>query len=379
MASPSARPYARGFAADADTERALRAGLASHDVNIQRADLKSALRVLAAEPAPRLVFVDLDGDLEPEAVVRELTEICAFDTTLIAIGSWDSAHISRTLLRHGLADYLVKPLSAAMVREASAAIEDDVPRRPYAGRVIAFAGSAGSGTSTLVAAIARDLAADSYTASIVDLDPLSGKLSGLFDVVPNIHLPALLEALDSDDAAASEPPIDTADLDDIGVPAASGISLIAYPQAGPLPPSLSPASVCALVEQLANRTHLVLVTGVADPNVQLEMMLRADARVLLFEPTLQSISATVRRLALLGAENPATLVQCLPRRRNSTMSSTHVRYALFDRSPDVVVPFDPALRPDSAGMASRRPGKAYRKAMREVIDILLESSSPAAP
>ena len=379
MASPSVRPYARGFAADADTEGALRAGLAGHDVDIQRADLKTALRVLAAEAAPRLVFVDLDDDPEPEAFVRELTEVCAFDTTLIAIGSSDSAHISRTLLRHGLADYLVKPLSAAMVREASATIEDDLPRRPYAGRVIAFAGSAGSGTSTLVAAIAQDIAADNYTASIVDLDSLSGKLSGLFDVVPNDRLPALLEALASDEAAASEPAIDAAALDDIGVPAASGISLIAYPQAGPLPPSPSPTSVCALVEQLANRTHLVLVTGVADLDVQLEMMLRADARVLLFEPTLPSISATVRRLALLGAENPATLVQCLPRKRNSAMSPTHVRYALFDRRPDVVVPFDPTLRPDSARKALLRPGKAYRKAVREVIDILLESSSYAAP
>ena len=371
MASSSGNLYAWGFAADADTERALRTGLAGHEVRIRRGRVAAALRTLASEPTPRLVLFDLDGHPQPETAVRELNEVCAFDTALVAIGSNDSARFVRELLRHGIADYLVKPISAALVREASAVATDELPRRPYAGRVVAFAGSAGSGTSTLVAALARGVATASHTVSVVDLDPLSGKLPGLLDAVPDGRLPALLEALESDEAAAADPSFD-ADRGDIGVPAAPGITLIAYPPSGPVPPPPPPGAACALIAQLANRTHLVLVTGISDLDARSEIMQRADARVLLFEPTLASVSATVRGLALLGAEHPATLVQCLPRARNGAMSPAHVRYALADRHPDVIVPFEPALRAAAADKAPARPGKAYRKALREVIERVVE-------
>ena len=176
MASPAKRPFARGFAADRRTERALRAGLAGRDVQIQRGRLTAALRTLAVEPASRLVFVDLDGIEEPEAAARQLTGICAFDTALVAIGSVDTAHYGRSLLQLGISDYLVKPVTAAAIRDAVAALTDDMPEQLYAGEVIAFAGSPGSGTSTLVAAVARGIVADGRVVSVVDLDPMSGKL-----------------------------------------------------------------------------------------------------------------------------------------------------------------------------------------------------------
>ena len=148
MAPPSKRQFARGFAVDAETERALRAGLPGRDVKVQRGPLSTALRALATEAPSRLVFVDLDGVSEPDTAANQLTEICAFETTLIAIGTSDTAEFSRALLRRGIADYLVKPISAAAVRAASAAIVDDPPENPYAGRIVAFVGSPGSHART---------------------------------------------------------------------------------------------------------------------------------------------------------------------------------------------------------------------------------------
>ena len=84
MASPSENPYARGFAADAQTERALRAGLAGHEARIQRPRLAVALRTLASEPSSKLVFVDLDGVPEPESAARELTADSGSGTAVIA-------------------------------------------------------------------------------------------------------------------------------------------------------------------------------------------------------------------------------------------------------------------------------------------------------
>ena len=390
MASPSERLYARGFAADAKTERALRAGLAGREARVQRGRLDVAIRTLAGEPSSRLVFIDLDGTPEPETAARELTAVCAFGTAVIAIGSTDTALLARALLQHGIADYLVKPISAAAVREAGAAALEDAPERIYAGRVIAFAGTAGSGTSTLVAAIARSVAAGNRTAAVVDLNPASGTLSDLLDTTPAGDLSALLAALDAGQADSDETPgtgetLDTVlapsteQLDSVRAPTGTaGISLVAYRLAGPLPGSPGAGAVLALLEHLANRAHVVLVTGLLDPEARTGIMQHADARVLLYEPTLSSISAAVQCLAQLGSEHPAVLVQSHSRMRKSTLSQAQIRYALAERHPDVVIPFEPALYASATGDAQNRPpGKAYRKALQQVIESSVQSLAPA--
>ena len=391
MAPPSDGLYARGFAVDAETERALRAGLAGREVKVQRGRLEAAIRTLAAEPAAKLVFFDLDGVPEPEAAVRRLASVCAFGTIMIAIGSADTAHLTRTLLRGGVADYLVKPVAPADVREAGAAALDELPERPYAGRVIAFAGAAGSGVSTLVAEIARGIALNGRTASVFDLDPVSGPLSLLLGTEPAGDLAALLASLDPgepsdlDDSPidSGEPfglgqPVAPEEIDGVCAPAGPGLLLVGYPPAGPAPAPPAPPAVQALVEGLANRAHTVLVAGLSDPEVRLEIMRHADARVLLYEPTLLSISEAVRCLALLGREHPAILVECHPRVRRAALSPAQIRYALAERRPDVVIPFDRVLHAASTGAArARSPGKAWRKALGQVIGRVVEGPSPA--
>ena len=390
MAPPSDGPNARGFATDAATERALRAGLAGRGARVQRARLGAALRALMSEPASRLVLVDLDGVPEPETAARELVAVCAFGTALIAIGSTDTAALTRTLFRQGFADYLVKPLSPAAVREASAAALEDLPERPYAGHVVAFAGTAGSGVSTLVAAVARSAAAGGSSTAVVDLDPAAGALPFRLGAEPAGDLATLLAALDPgpppepDEAvgpgepAGGAPSLGPGGIDEISAPAGAGIALVAYPPAGPLPAPPSPDAVRALLERLANRTHTVLVTGVPDPGPRTAIMQGADTRILLYEPTLPSISAAVHCLARLGADYPVTLVQCHPRMPRGALSRAHIRHALADRGPDVVVPFDPALHAAATGQGrARSPGKAYRAALRQVVERVVEGAAPA--
>ena len=374
MASPAKRPFARGFAADARTERALRDGLAGREVRIQRGRLPAALRNLAAEPASRLVFVDLEGIAEPEAAARRLTGVCAFDTALIAIGSVDTAQYGRSLLQHGVADYLVKPVTAAAIREATAAVTDDLPEQLYAGSVVAVAGSAGSGTSTLVAAVARRIADEGRVVSAVDLDPVAGKVPARLDVDPRDGLSAFLAPPGANGGEDAEARFDSGRLDDIVTSVAPGISLVAYPRAGPLSARPAPPALSALFKRLANLTHVVLVSGLADPETQIEVMRQADARLLLYEPTLPSIGAAVRVISQLGTACSASLVQCSTRMRRYALSPAHVRYALADRRPDVVIPFEPALHAGSVGKTAGRPGKAYRKALGQVMELIGEGA-----
>ena len=389
MAPPADSLYARGFAADAETERALRAGLAGREVRIERGRFQAALQSLAAVPSPKLVFVDLDGVADPEGAARELTAVCAIGTTLVAFGSADTADYTRRLLRNGVADYLVKPVTGAAVREASATALDDTPERMYAGRVVAFAGTAGCGASTLIAAIARGVASGGRTASVVDLDPVSGTLDALLGARPTGDLSAVLAMLaddepdadppsDPDEAIESDTALNPEQLDSICAPAdAAGISLVAYPPGGPVPESPSPPAVHALLGHLANRAHMVLVCGLFDPETRTSLMQQADGRVLLFEPTLPSISAAVHCLAQLGPDHPTILVQSHPRTRRSALSAAQIRYALAERRPDVVIPFEPALHAAATGEArDRAPGKPYREALRQVIERAVEGPAP---
>ena len=184
MALPSDSLYARGFASDARTLRALREALAGHKVRVQRGQFPRSHQDVGGRARARLLFVDLDGVADPEMAARELATVCAAETAVIAIGSTDTAQFARTLLQGGIADYLLKPVSALQIREAHAAVFADPTERAYAGCVVAFAGSAGSGTSTLVAAIARAIAADGRTASVVDLDPVAARLPGIAGYSP---------------------------------------------------------------------------------------------------------------------------------------------------------------------------------------------------
>ena len=349
---------ARAFAADAETERAWREGLAGREARVRRGRVAAALRSLAVEPASALVAVDLDGAADPASAIAEVVSVCAPGTAVVAVGSADTADLVRTLLEHGVADYILKPVSPAAVRSVCAAILDDAPQRPHAGHTIAVAGSAGSGASTLTAALALDIAAGGRAVSVVDLDPVSHKLSVRFGAEPAAGFAELLAA----------PDIAGDRLDGLGVAAAAGVSLFAYPETGPPPPPPAAEALRALMDALANRAHAVLVTGGATPEVRLGVMQHADTRILLFEPTLQSIGAAVRGLSLLGREFGALLVQNHPRMRAAALSRAQIRYALADRHPDVVVPFDPSVEATNAGTAAPFGGKAYRAALRRVME-----------
>ena len=106
-------------------------------------------------------------------------------------------------------------------------------------------------------------------------------------------------------------------------------------------------------------------------------MQHADARVLLYEPTLPSISAAVHCMAQLGPDHPSILVQSHSRMRRSALSPAQIRYALAERRPDVVIPFEPALHTAATDdVRDRTPGKRYREALRQVIERAVEGPAP---
>ena len=159
----------------------------------------------------------------------------------------------------------------------------------------------------------------------------------------------------------------------------SGVSFISYPRTNALPQAPSEHAIGAFLRYLANRAHVVLVAGIVDPDTRIGIMRRADMRMLVYEPTLSSISAAVHCLAMLGPDCTSTLVQCHSRMHRSALSPAQIRYALAERRPDVVVPFEPALHAAALGdKAKRAAGKAYRAATRQLLERTTRSPAPGA-
>ena len=353
------------FAADGRLEQTFRRGLDGRDaVEIRRGSLSDAVRALAKAPSPKLVFVELDGEAEPRDAYARLRSVCAFGTEFIAVGSNETTSFARSLLHAGFADYLAKPVTVADMRDACATLLDDLPRRDYAGRVVTFAGSGGCGVSSLIAGLVQEGRTRDLNSVILSLDPV---FSEAFGLEPSADLSELL--LELEDGR-------TLDFDPFERPIngdGSRVALVAHLREDVLSVTPSIETARALVRQLANRASMVALGGIPDPELLADLMTLSDVRVVMFEPNLVSINVAVRTLALLGADHPAILLQCHRRARKSSLTSAQIRYALGDREPDVVMPYDPALDRHAPRFGDPWKGsRRYRKALDRAVDLIFE-------
>ena len=353
------------FTTDARTEKTIRQGLDGRDATtIQRGRLSEALRLLAKAPSPKLVLVDLDHASEPESALARLRAVCSFGTEFVALGSIDTTSFARKLLRDGFSDYLAKPFSPADVRNVCATLLDDATGRDYAGNVIGFVGSGGSGVSALVAAVASEGRARGLSCVVLSFDPI---FSESFELEPAGDVAELLLGLADGNSLEFDP------FAQDGYDGSGRIALVAYPRRDSLPVVPSIDTVRSLIRHLANRASTVLLCGVPDPELLAALLKECEVPVVLYEPTLLSINVAVRCLLLLDADNPPILVQSHRRIPRSSLSTAHIHYALGDRRPDITLPYDARLHRRAASFDAKAPASPrYRKALKQAIDVIFE-------
>ena len=357
------------FAVDAGTERVLQEALDGYEKGkVHRGDMAAAIKHLTGGSSPQVVIVDLDGSRFPAGSIHELAAVCEVGTSVIAIGSNDTARLARELLATGVDDYFPKPVSAGEVREALRAALDGAGAAPrlHAGRVIAFAGAGGGcGATTLAVVTAQASAARGSYVAAVDLARASGALPWMFDVEPPAGLDELLGLVASGNPPGSDM------LDAVCAPADPRISVYGYRPGDGVPSAPTPAAVHWLTEQLANRSHLVVVDGMADADTLFPVLESADERVLVYEPTLTSLNHVTHLLALLGEGGDAVLVENHTRAKKSALSSQQIRQALAGREPAHTIPFEPKLpAATNRGRPDESLGKKYRRALGRLVDNL---------
>ena len=295
-------------------------------------------------------------------------------TTVIAIGSDNTARSSRELLLAGVSDYLVKPITAAAVQESVARAARSDPIGSVTGKVVGFAGTGGSGATTLVAAAALEASARGRFVSVVDLSRTVPTSAILLDVDPSAGLDQLL------DVAVGAIP-DPQMLDGVRTQRSERISVYAYRwNVEPLAvPSLQ--AVEWLLDELRQRSQLVLVDGLDDPDMRFAVLEQTDIRVVVAEPTVRDVLRAARIVDLLGGREPTLRVRNHTREFKRGSGSGPLVGAGTQLPADVEIPFEPSL-PAIAdrGWPDGRMPRQLRKPLAGLIDRLLTdaASDPAA-
>ena len=80
--------------------------------------LRHAIQSLSVSASPNILMVDLSESGDPLNDINALAEVCEPGTVVIAIGQVNDVRLYRDLLASGIHDYLLKPLSASVLRDS---------------------------------------------------------------------------------------------------------------------------------------------------------------------------------------------------------------------------------------------------------------------
>jgi pilus assembly protein CpaE len=121
--------------------------------------IQAAVAQYQNQPTPSLVIVEsLDPAPELLAQLDLLAEVCDPGTKVMTIGSANDIALYRELMRRGVSEYLVPPLSPLQIIRSITGLYAD-PAAPFVGRQIAVVGARGGvGASTIAHNLAWALA-----------------------------------------------------------------------------------------------------------------------------------------------------------------------------------------------------------------------------
>ena len=192
------------FAAD-DVTRAILEQIASdHWPGAVVADggRDAAATYLATGPVPHILLVDLGESETPLEDLLELAGACDSTTQVVALGCVNDLGLYKRFIAAGVADYLVKPVTADELQTAllAASLQDSKPKERQAssgGVTVVIGCRGGVGASTLVTNCAWMMAEERrLKVVLLDLDLQFGTAALSLDLVP---VGGLVEALQHPD------------------------------------------------------------------------------------------------------------------------------------------------------------------------------------
>jgi pilus assembly protein CpaE len=306
-AEPRARPVPRAnieaFCEDQHTAAVIQKAsedrrLSKAHVSVQLGGVEAAVAFYRDASTPNLIVIESLLDRKGMLTdLERLAEVCDPGTKVIAIGHINDVLLYRELLRRGVSEYVVAPMTAPLVIESIASVYPDPEDGPV-GQTIAFIGAKGGAGSSTVChntafAIANALKSDVV---IADLDLPFGTAGLDFNQDP---LQGIADAL------ATPERLDEVLLDRLLSRCSDHLSLFAAPTALDRPYDLDRGACETVLDVVRENVPWVAVdlphlwTGWAK-----EVVLKADHVVLTAMPDLASLRNTKNLVDELKAARP---------------------------------------------------------------------------
>ncbi len=173
--APAPRVSVQAFCESVDTAAAVQSAgadrrLGKAHLKIQMGGMTAAAEAYRSAPTPNVIVLETDGRGDILAGLDHLATVCDPGTRVVVIGRINDVTLYRELVRRGVSDYLIAPVSAIDIVRSVCGLFS-MPEAKAVGRIIAVVGAKGGVGASTVAhnvawAIARDLALDSVVADL---------------------------------------------------------------------------------------------------------------------------------------------------------------------------------------------------------------------
>ena len=305
--------------------------------------LRNAIQSLSVSASPNILMVDLSESGDPLNDINALAEVCEPGTVVIAIGQVNDVRLYRDLLASGIHDYLLKPLSANMLRDsltqaqavfmAPKAGEDEGVKRHISTAVIGTRG--GVGASTLVTSLAWIFSAEKrLPTALLDLDVHFGTGALTLDLEPGR---GLTDAIDNPGR------IDGLFIERAMIRANENLAILSAEAPINQPLMTDGAAFLQLQEEFKHQFEMTVLDMPRNMLINFPHLLNdVNAIVLAAEMSLASARDTIRILSWLKTNAPHSQVIVVANKVQPGMAEISKAdfEASIERKIDISIPFD---------------------------------------
>jgi pilus assembly protein CpaE len=315
--------------------------LAKAHVKVHMGGLATAIEFYQSAPTPNLII--LESRQEPRELMqglRQLSEHCDPTTKVVVIGHYNDIGLYRDLIKSGISEYIVAPISLADIIAVISAIFVDPDANPI-GRSIAFVGAKGGvGSSTIAHNVGWCMSTlFKSEVVVVDLDLAFGTANINFDQDP---VQGIAEAVFSPER------IDEVYLDRLLAQCAEHLSLLAAPSTLDRVYDFDANAFTSIIDT-AQRSAPLLVLDV--PHIwsgwSRTTLAQADEVVITAVPDLANLRNTKNLVDMLKKLRPNDAPPRLVLNQSGVLKRPEIAPADFSGplglTPMAVIPFDPML------------------------------------
>lgn len=313
--------------------------MAKTHLKVHMGGLETALELYQTAPTPNLII--LESRAEPRDMLnslRQLADVCDPTTKVIVIGHYNDIWLYRELIRSGISEYVVAPISLADILSVTSSIFVNPAAEPL-GRSIAFIGAKGGvGSSSIAHNVSWSISKlFKSEVMVADLDLPFGTANINFDQDP---------AQGIAEAVFSPERIDETYLDRLLAQCAEHLSLLAAPSTLDRTYDFEPDAFASIIE-MAQRNAPTVILDV--PHVwsgwTRSTLSQADEVVIVATPELANLRNTKNLVDMLKKMRPNDAPPKLIINQVGVPKKPEIVPADFAEplgiAPMAVIPFDP--------------------------------------